>query len=133
MAEFYDWRDYKYYLVNDPDQYETPNADLWVLQKVLPNGNRITVLNPYCIEGTIKDATLIGDNLYVINTTYRSGDNLACLNTRTGKWSNPIPECSQCSFVCWNTVWVEYAELIYEGECTADNRYRCTYTMVDLE
>lgn len=94
--------------------------------------------NPYSIEGpdyddAIAATKLIGDNFYVINTSYRQGDNLACFNTRTGEWSNPIPHCAQCEFVGSNKLHVIYSELIYEGECAAENEYRFTEKTITLK
>lgn len=127
IVQFRDYRDCAYYLVNDPDEYLTPLGDLYILMKVT-NGGRTKriIVNPYDIEGAIKDAKLIGDNLYVINTSYRCGSNLACLDTTTGKWTNPIPDCNQCKFVGDNKIWVEYATLIKEGECLLANEYLYT-------
>ncbi|MDE5999135.1 MAG: hypothetical protein K2H04_03560 [Bacteroidaceae bacterium] len=85
-----------------------------------------TIHVPYQIEENneqIADAKLIGDNLYVINTSYRLGNSVACLNTLTGKWSCFIPACADCNFVGNNQLKVTYSELVYEGECLADNVY----------
>ncbi len=133
VAQFTDDRACAYYLVNDPDEYLTPLGDLWILVKVTNNGRtQRIIVNPYDIEGSIKDAKLIGDNLYVINTSYRRGSNLACLDTTTGQWTNPIPDCNQCKFVGNNKIWVEYSHLVKEGECLLANEYRyteATYTL----
>lgn len=129
VAQFNDNRACTYYLVKNPDFEDTSYEYAWVLIKVSNRGSSVMpVCNPYDIDGleygAIKDAKLIGDNLYVINTSYREGDNLACLNTRTGKWSNPIQQCAQCKFIGNNKIWVKSAQLISSGESRADNRYR---------
>lgn len=118
VAEFKDGRACRYFLVRNADFDGTGIEDVWILQKVSLNGSSVrTISNPYDIEGmdAVKDAKLIGDNLYVINTSYRAGDNLACLNTRTGKWTNPIPHCSQCKFLTGNKLWVSYSHPRKDG------------------
>lgn len=137
IAEFNDNRACRYYLVQDPDLCDTGLEDTWVLVKTpLRATSMKPIVNPYDIDGseygTIRDAKLVGDNLYVINTSYRMGDNLACLNTRTGRWSNPVPQCAQCQFVGENKAFVTYSQQTRSGASHADDRYKFTEKTVIL-
>ena len=109
LAKFTDNRACSYYLVRSSELDGTFLAGLWQLVKV-KGGKQLDMPNPYDVDGIecIKDAKLVGSNLYVINTSYRLGDNVACLNTLTGRWSNPIPACAQCSFIAGNKLKVKY-------------------------
>lgn len=111
VAEFTDARSCRYQLVQNPAYNDTGLENIWVLQKVPLKGSQVKIiLNPFDIEGSeygaIKDAKRIGDKIYVINTSYRQGDNVACLNTRTGKWTNPVKQCSECMFLDGNKLLV---------------------------
>lgn len=92
---------------------------------------------PYKVEGEgeeqVADAKLIGNNLYVINTSYRCGNSVACLNTRTGKWSCVVRACASAEFTSNNRLKVSYAKLVYEGECLADNQYEYTDKVITLK
>lgn len=122
VAEFHDGRNCAYYLVQTDDV----DSGNFILKKVsLKTKKSSTVKNPYDIDGEniVKDAKLVGNNLYVINTSYRQGDNLACLDTRTGKWTNPVPSCADCEFRGNNQLRVTYSKLFKEGKYTSDRRY----------
>lgn len=94
---------------------------------------------PYKVEGEeeageqVADAKMVGDNLYVVNTSYRCGQSVACLNTRTGKWSCVVRACASADFISNNRLKVSYAKLVYEGECLADNRYEYTDKVITLK
>ena len=97
------------------------------------------VLVPYKVEGEedngeqVADAKMVGNNLYVVNTSYRCGQSVACLNTRTGKWSCVVRACVSADFISNNRLKVSYAELVYEGECLADNQYEYTDKVITLK
>lgn len=85
---------------------------------------------PYKVEGEeeeageqVADAKMVGNNLYVINTSYRCGSSVACLNTLTNNWSCAVRACADAKFVGSNKLKVTYSKLVYEGECLADNQY----------
>ena len=103
----------------------------------LETGSTNLVNVPYKVEGEgeeqVADAKLIGNNLYVINTSYRCGNSVACLNTRTGKWSCVVRACVSADFISNNRLKVSYAELVYEGECLADNQYEYTDKVITLK
>ena len=103
----------------------------------LETGSTNLVNVPYKVEGEgeeqVADAKLIGNNLYVINTSYRCGNSVACLNTRTGKWSCVVRACVSADFISNNRLKVSYAELVYEGECLADNQYEYTDEVITLK
>ena len=94
---------------------------------------------PYKVEGEeeageqVADAKMVGNNLYVVNTSYRCGQSVACLNTRTGKWSCVVRACASADFISNNRVKVSYAKLVYEGECLADNQYEYTDKVITLK
>ncbi len=94
---------------------------------------------PYKVEGEeeageqVADAKMVGDNLYVVNTSYRCGQSVACLNTRTGKWSCVVRACASADFISNNRLKVSYAKLVYEGECLADNLYEYTDKVITLK
>lgn len=94
---------------------------------------------PYKVEGEeeageqVADAKMVGDNLYVVNTSYRCGQSVACLNTRTGKWSCVVRACASADFISNNRLKVSYAKLVYEGECLADNQYEYTDKVITLK
>lgn len=81
----------------------------------------------------IADAKLVGDNLYVINTSYRCGDCVVCGNTYTGKWSVTVKSCSQAKFLGGNKLKVTSSKLVYEGEYLADNQYEVTNKVITLK
>ena len=95
----------------------------------LETGSTNLVLVPYKVEGEedngeqVADAKMIGNNLYVINTSYRCGSSVACLNTLTNNWSCAVRACADAKFVGSNKLKVTYSKLVYEGECLADNQY----------
>lgn len=95
----------------------------------LETGSTNLVLVPYKVEGEedngeqVADAKIIGNNLYVINTSYRCGSSVACLNTLTSDWSCTVRACADANFVGSNKLKVTYSKLVYEGECLADNQY----------
>ena len=97
------------------------------------------VLVPYKVEGEedngeqVADAKMVGNNLYVVNTSYRCGQSVACLNTRTGKWSCVVRACASADFISNNRVKVSYAKLVYEGKCLADNQYEYTDEVITLK
>lgn len=103
----------------------------------LETGSTNLVNVPYKVEGEgeeqVADAKLIGNNLYVINTSYRCGNSVACLNTRTGKWSCVVRACVSADFISNNRLKVSYAKLVYEGECLADNQYEYTDKVITLK
>ena len=105
----------------------------------LETGSTNIVNVPYKVEGEedngeqVADAKMIGNNLYVINTSYRCGSSVACLNTRTGKWSCVVRACASAGFISNNRVKVSYAKLVYEGECLADNQYEYTDKVITLK
>ena len=84
------------------------------------------VIVPYKVEEgeeQIADAKLVGNNLYVINTSYRCGDSVACLNTLTGNWSCIVSECGEAKFTGSNKLEYTISTLIHEGETNLDNVY----------
>lgn len=84
------------------------------------------VIVPYKVEEgeeQIADAKLVGNNLYVINTSYRCGDSVACLNTLTGNWSCIVSECGEAKFTDSNKLEYTISTLIHEGETNLDNVY----------
>ena len=91
---------------------------------------------PYKVEGEgeeqVADAKLIGNNLYVINTSYRCGSSVACLNTLTSDWSCTVRACADAKFVGSNKLKVTYSKLVYEGECLADNQYEYRDKVITL-
>ena len=97
------------------------------------------VLVPYKVEGEedngeqVADAKMIGNNLYVINTSYRCGSSVACLNTLTNNWSCAVRACADAKFVGSNKLKVTYSKLVYEGECLADNQYEYTDKVITLK
>lgn len=105
----------------------------------LETGSTNLVLVPYKVEGEedngeqVADAKMVGNNLYVVNTSYRCGQSVACLNTRTGKWSCVVRACASADFISNNRVKVSYAKLVYEGECLADNQYEYTDEVITLK
>ena len=105
----------------------------------LETGSTNIVNVPYKVEGEeeageqVADAKMVGNNLYVINTSYRCGQSVACLNTRTGKWSCVVRACASADFISNNRVKVSYAKLVYEGECLADNQYEYTDKVITLK
>ena len=74
-------------------------------------------------EEQIADAKVVGNNLYVINTSYRCGDSVACLNTLTGNWSCIVSECGEAKFTASNKLEYTISTLIHEGESNLDNVY----------
>lgn len=74
-------------------------------------------------EEQIADAKLVGNNLYVINTSYRCGDSVVCLNTLTGNWSCVVSACGEAKFKGSNKLEYTISTLIYEGESNSDNVY----------
>ena len=105
----------------------------------LETGSTNLVLVPYKVEGEegngeqVADAKMIGSNLYVINTSYRCGNSVACLNTLTSNWSCTVRACADAKFVGSNKLKVTYSKLIYEGECLADNRYEYRDKVITLK
>ena len=105
----------------------------------LETGSTNIVNVPYKVEGEeeageqVADARMVGNNLYVVNTSYRCGNSVACLNTRTGKWSCVVRACVSADFISNNRLKVSYAELVYEGECLADNQYEYTDKVITLK
>ena len=105
----------------------------------LETGSTNLVLVPYKVEGEedngeqVADAKMVGNNLYVVNTSYRCGQSVACLNTRTGKWSCVVRACASAEFTSNNRLKVSYAKLVYEGECLADNQYEYTDKVITLK
>lgn len=105
----------------------------------LETGSTNLVLVPYKVEGEedngeqVADAKMIGNNLYVINTSYRCGSSVACLNTLTNNWSCAVRACAGAKFVGSNKLKVTYSKLVYEGECLADNQYEYTDKVITLK
>ena len=105
----------------------------------LETGSTNIVNVPYKVEGEeeageqVADARMVGNNLYIANTSYRCGQSVACLNTRTGKWSCVVRACVSADFISNNRLKVSYAELVYEGECLADNQYEYTDKVITLK
>ena len=105
----------------------------------LETGSTNLVLVPYKVEGEedngeqVADAKIIGNNLYVINTSYRCGSSVACLNTLTSDWSCTVRACADANFVGSNKLKVTYSKLVYEGECLADNQYEYTDKVITLK
>ena len=105
----------------------------------LETGSTNIVNVPYKVEGEeeageqVADARMVGNNLYIANTSYRCGQSVACLNTRTGKWSCVVRACASAEFTSNNRLKVSYAKLVYEGECLADNQYEYTDKVITLK
>lgn len=105
----------------------------------LETGSTNLVLVPYKVEGEedngeqVADAKIIGNNLYVINTSYRCGSCVACLNTLTSDWSCTVRACADANFVGSNKLKVTYSKLVYEGECLADNQYEYKDKVITLK
>lgn len=105
----------------------------------LETGSTNMVNVPYKVEGEeeageqVADAKMVGDNLYVINTSYRCGQSVACLNTHTGKWSCVVRACGSAEFIGNTRLKVSYAELVYEGGCLADNLYEYKDKIITLK
>lgn len=105
----------------------------------LETGSTNLVLVPYKVEGEedngeqVADAKMIGNNLYVINTSYRCGSSVACLNTLTNNWSCAVRACADAKFVGSNKLKVTYSKLVYKGECLADNQYEYTDKVITLK
>lgn len=105
----------------------------------LETGSTNLVLVPYKVEGEedngeqVADAKMIGNNLYVINTSYRCGSSVACLNTLTNNWSCTVRACADAKFVGSNKLKVTYSKLVYEGECLADNQYEYKDKVITLK
>ena len=105
----------------------------------LETGSTNLVLVPYKVEGEedngeqVADAKIIGNNLYVINTSYRCGSSVACLNTLTNNWSCAVRACADAKFVGSNKLKVTYSKLVYEGECLADNQYEYRDKVITLK
>lgn len=105
----------------------------------LETGSTNLVLVPYKVEGEedngeqVADAKIIGNNLYVINTSYRCGSSVACLNTLTNNWSCAVRACADAKFFGSNKLKVTYSKLVYEGECLADNLYEYTDKVITLK
>ena len=105
----------------------------------LETGSTNLVLVPHKVEGEedngeqVADAKMIGNNLYVINTSYRCGSSVACLNTLTNNWSCAVRACADAKFVGSNKLKVTYSKLVYEGECLADNQYEYTDKVITLK
>ena len=93
----------------------------------LETGSTCLVNVPYQVEDTdidqVSDAKLVGDNLYIINTSYQCGDSVACLNTLTGNWSCIVSECGEAKFTGINKLEYTISTLIHEGESNLDNAY----------
>lgn len=105
----------------------------------LETGSTNLVLVPYKVEGEedngeqVADAKIIGNNLYVINTSYRCGSSVACLNTLTSDWSCTVRACADANFVGSYKLKVTYSKLVYEGECLADNQYEYRDKVITLK
>ena len=105
----------------------------------LETGSTNLVLVSYKVEGEedngeqVADAKMIGNNLYVINTSYRCGSSVACLNTLTNNWSCAVRACADAKFVGSNKLKVTYSKLVYEGECLADNQYEYKDKVITLK
>ena len=103
----------------------------------LETGSTNLVKVPYKIDGEeygerVGDAKLVGDNLYVVNTSYRCGDCVVCLNTFTGDWSCIVKTCASAKFIGGSRMKVTYSKLVYEGECLAENQYELTDKVITL-
>lgn len=105
----------------------------------LETGSTNIVNVPYKVEGEedngeqVADAKMIGNNLYIINTSYRCGSSVACLNTLTNNWSCAVRACADAKFVGSNKLKVTYSKLVYEGECLADNQYEYKDKVITLK
>ena len=105
----------------------------------LETGSTNIVNVPYKVEGEeeageqVADAKMVGDNLYVVNTSYRCGSSVACLNTLTNNWSCAVRACADAKFFGSNKLKVTYSKLVYEGECLADNQYEYTDKVITLK
>ena len=105
----------------------------------LETGSTNIVNVPYKVEGEedngeqVADAKMIGNNLYVINTSYRCGSSVACLNTLTNNWSCAVRACADAKFVGSNKLKVTYSKLVYEGEYLADNQYEYKDKVITLK
>lgn len=104
----------------------------------LETGSTSLVKVPYKIDGEengerVGDAKLIGDNLYVVNTSYRCGDCVVCLNTFTGDWSCIVKTCASAKFIGGSRMKVTYSKLVYEGDCLAANQYELTNKVITLK
>lgn len=105
----------------------------------IETGSTNLISVPYKVEGEedygeqVADAKMIGNNLYVINTSYRCGNSVACLNTLTNNWSCTVRACADAKFVGTNKLKVTYSKLVYEGECLADNQYEYTDKVITLK
>ena len=105
----------------------------------LETGSTNLVLVPYKVEGEedngeqVADAKMVGNNLYVINTSYRCGSSVACLNTLASNWSCTVRACADAKFVGSNKLKVTYSKLVYEGECLADNQYEYRDKVITLK
>ena len=105
----------------------------------LETGSTNIVNVPYKVEGEeeageqVADAKMVGNNLYVINTSYRCGSSVACLNTLTNNWSCAVRACADAKFVGSNKLKVTYSKLVYERECLADNQYEYKDKVITLK
>ena len=104
----------------------------------LETGSTNIVNVPYKVEEVegeeqVADAKMIGNNLYVINTSYRSGCSVTCLNTLTSDWSCPVRACADAKFIGSNKLKVTYSELVYEGESLQDNQYEIKSKVITLK
>lgn len=105
----------------------------------LETGSTNIVNVPYKVEGEeesgeqVADAKMVGNNLYVVNTSYRCGSSVACLNTLTNNWSCTVRACADAKFVGSNKLKVTYSKLVYEGECLADNQYEYKDKVISLK
>lgn len=104
----------------------------------LETGSTNLVNVPYKVEEVegeeqVADAKMIGNNLYVINTSYRSGCSVACLNTLTNDWSCPVRACADAKFIGSNKLKMTYSELVYEGESLQDNQYEIKSKVITLK
>lgn len=105
----------------------------------IETGSTNLISVPYKVEGEedygeqVADAKMIGNNLYVINTSYRCGSSVACLNTLTCDWSCTVRACADAKFVGTNKLKVTYSKLVYEGDCLANNQYEYTDKVVTLK
>ena len=105
----------------------------------LETGSTNIVNVPYKVEGEeesgeqVADAKMVGNNLYVVNTSYRCGSSVACLNTLTNNWSCTVRACADAKFVGSNKLKVTYSKLVYEGECLADNQYEYKDKVITLK
>lgn len=105
----------------------------------LETGSTNIVNVPYKVEGEeesgeqVADAKMVGNNLYVVNTSYRCGSSVACLNTLTNNWSCTVRACADAKFFGSNKLKVTYSKLVYEGECLADNQYEYKDKVITLK